>query len=67
MHLGDVGAAVQSAAMAAELEPDPAAAWRPHVTNALGMTAFWSGAPGAAQGAFADTVSAGQGLATPRH
>ena len=60
VHLGDVGAAVHSAAMAAELEPDPAAAWRPHVTNALGMTAFWSGAPGAAQGAFAETVSAGQ-------
>jgi len=60
VHLGDVGAAVRSAAIAAELEPDPAAAWRPHVTNALGMTAFWSGVPSEAQGAFAETVSAGQ-------
>ena len=38
--LGDVGAAAQSAAIAAELEPDTSARWRPHVTNALGMTAF---------------------------
>jgi len=49
VHLGDIGAAVHSAAIAAELEPDPAAAWRPHVTNALGMTAFWSGARGEGQ------------------
>ena len=60
LHLGDVAAAVQSAGLAAELEPDPAAAWRPHVTNALGMTAFWSGAPAEAQAAFAETVSAGE-------
>jgi hypothetical protein len=39
-----VGAAAQSAALAAELEPDTTAVWRPHVTDALGMTAFWSGA-----------------------
>jgi LuxR family transcriptional regulator, maltose regulon positive regulatory protein len=60
LMLGDVGAAAQSAATALELEPDPAAPWRPHVTNALGMTAFWAGATGEAQAAFAETVSAGE-------
>jgi LuxR family transcriptional regulator, maltose regulon positive regulatory protein len=58
--LGDVGAAAQSAAIAAELEPDTSARWRPHVTNALGMTAFWSGAAADAAGAFTETVSAGE-------
>ena len=58
--LGDVGAAAQSAALAAELEPDPTALWRPHVTNALGMTAYWSGAYEEAEVAFAETVSAGE-------
>jgi len=58
--LGDVGAAAHSAAVAAELEPDTTARWRPHVTNALGMTAFWSGAFEEAEGAFAETVSAGE-------
>ena len=58
--LGDVGAAAQSAALASELEPDRTAQWRPHVTNALGMTAFWSGAAEEAEGAFAETVSAGE-------
>jgi LuxR family transcriptional regulator, maltose regulon positive regulatory protein len=58
--LGDVGAAVRSAALAAELEPDTTALWRPHVTNALGMTAFWSGAVEEAEVAFAETVSAGE-------
>ena len=57
--LGDVGAAAQSAATASALEPDPTARWRPHVTNALGMTAFWSGAFDDAERAFAETVSAG--------
>jgi LuxR family maltose regulon positive regulatory protein len=57
--LGDVGAAAQSATMASELEPDQTAPWRPHVTNALGMTAFWSGAFEEAETAFAETVSAG--------
>ena len=42
--LGDVGAAAETAALAAELEPDVTSPSRPHVTNALGMTAFWSGA-----------------------
>jgi LuxR family maltose regulon positive regulatory protein len=60
LMLGDVGAAAQSAATALELEPDPAAAWRPHVTNALGMTAFWSGATEEAEAAFAETVSVGE-------
>ena len=45
--------------MASELEPDPTAPWRPQVTNALGMTAFWSGAFQEAETAFAETVSAG--------
>jgi LuxR family transcriptional regulator, maltose regulon positive regulatory protein len=58
--LGDVGAAAQSAATASALEPDPTAPWRPHVTNALGMTAFWSGAFDDAELAFAETVSAGE-------
>ncbi len=58
--LGDVGAAAQSAAIGAELEPDTTARWRPHVTNAIGMTAFWSGAFAAAGAAFAETVSAGE-------
>jgi LuxR family maltose regulon positive regulatory protein len=57
--LGDVGAATQSAAIASELEPDTTAPWRPQVTNALGMTAFWSGAFDEAETAFAETVSAG--------
>ncbi|MFZ0185565.1 MAG: LuxR C-terminal-related transcriptional regulator, partial [Streptosporangiaceae bacterium] len=50
----------QSAAIALELEPDPTAPWRPQVTNALGMTAFWSGAAEEAETAFAETVSAGE-------
>jgi LuxR family transcriptional regulator, maltose regulon positive regulatory protein len=58
--LGDVAAAAQSAALAAELEPDTTARWRPHVTNALGMTAYWSGDYEGAEGAFAETVSAGE-------
>ncbi|MGA9833264.1 MAG: hypothetical protein WBQ71_19275, partial [Trebonia sp.] len=58
--LGGVGAAAQSAALAAELEPDTTAVWRPHVTNALGMTAFWSGAFEEAEVAFTETVSAGE-------
>jgi LuxR family maltose regulon positive regulatory protein len=58
--LGDVSAAAQSAAIASELEPDPTATWRPQVTNALGMTAFWSGAFEEAETAFAETVSAGE-------
>ena len=60
LMLGDVGAAAQSAAAALELEPDPAAPWRPQVTNALGMTAFWSGAAEEAEAAFSETVSAGE-------
>jgi LuxR family maltose regulon positive regulatory protein len=60
LMLGDVGAAAQSAATALELEPDPAAPWRPHVTNALGMTAFWAGATEEAEAAFAETASAGE-------
>ncbi|HUB38796.1 MAG TPA: LuxR C-terminal-related transcriptional regulator, partial [Streptosporangiaceae bacterium] len=60
LMLGDVGAAAQSAATALELEPDPAAPWRPHVTNALGMTAFWAGATEEAEAAFAETASVGE-------
>jgi LuxR family transcriptional regulator, maltose regulon positive regulatory protein len=60
--LGDVGAAARSAALAAELEPDPTALWRPHVTNALGMTAYWSGDHEGAESAFAETVSAGEAV-----
>jgi LuxR family maltose regulon positive regulatory protein len=58
--LGDVGAASETAALAAELEPDPGAPWRPIVTNALGMTAYWSGATADAIEAFRETVSAGE-------
>ena len=58
--LGDVGAAAQSATTASELEPDKTARWRAHVTNALGMTAFWSGAFEEAETAFAETVSVGE-------
>jgi LuxR family maltose regulon positive regulatory protein len=60
LMLGDVGAAARSAADALELEPDPAAPWRPHVTNALGMTAFWAGAFAEAEAAFTETVAAGE-------
>ena len=58
--LGDVSGAAQSAAVALRLEPDTASAWRPHVTNAVGMTAYWSGAVGKAEDAFEETVSAGE-------
>ena len=60
--LGDVGAATQSASLASELEPDKMAPWRAQVTNALGMTRFWSGAFEDAENAFAETVSAGEPL-----
>ena len=60
LHLGDVGAAAQSAHMASALEPDKTAPSRAHVTNALGMTRFWSGAFEDAESAFAETVSAGE-------
>jgi LuxR family maltose regulon positive regulatory protein len=60
--LGDVSAAAQSAALAAELEPETTAVWRPHVTNALGMTAFWSGAFEEAEHAFEETVLAGEAV-----
>jgi LuxR family transcriptional regulator, maltose regulon positive regulatory protein len=59
LHLGDVGAAAESAQTASALEPDKTAPSRPHVTNALGMTRYWSGAFEDAEGAFAETVSAG--------
>jgi LuxR family transcriptional regulator, maltose regulon positive regulatory protein len=62
LMLGDVSAAAQSAAIAVELEPDTTAPWRPHVTNALGMTAFWSGDFDEAENAFAETVSAGESV-----
>jgi LuxR family transcriptional regulator, maltose regulon positive regulatory protein len=58
--LGDVGAAAHSAAIASELEPDATSAARPHVTNAVGMAAFWSGDFDEADEAFAETVSAGE-------
>jgi LuxR family maltose regulon positive regulatory protein len=56
--LGDVARASETAALAAELEPDPRARWRPIVTNALGMTAYWSGRSEDALEAFHETVSA---------
>ena len=40
----------------------PTAPWRPQVTNAIGMTAFWSGAFEEAETAFAETVSAGDSV-----
>jgi LuxR family maltose regulon positive regulatory protein len=61
--LGDVGAASETAALAAKLEPDPMAPWRPIVTNALGMTSYWAGEPDRAVAAFQETVSAGETMA----
>ena len=58
--LGDVGAAAETATLAAELEPDPMAPWRPIVTNALGMTQYWSGRPDEAAASFRETVAAGE-------
>ena len=55
--LGDVGQATQTAALAAELEPDRAGPWRPMVTNARGMAAYWSGASGDAMTAFQESIS----------
>jgi LuxR family maltose regulon positive regulatory protein len=60
--LGDVGAAAQTAAVAAELEPDPGAPWRPIVTNALGMTAYWSGAQEEAVTAFRESVAVSESV-----
>jgi LuxR family transcriptional regulator, maltose regulon positive regulatory protein len=60
--LGDVGAASETAALAAALEPDTTAPWRPIVTNALGMTAYWAGATDRAIASFQETVSAGKAV-----
>jgi LuxR family transcriptional regulator, maltose regulon positive regulatory protein len=60
--LGDVGTAAHNAAIAAELEPDTTAPWRPHVTNALGMSAFWSGNFDEAENAFAETALVGESV-----
>jgi LuxR family transcriptional regulator, maltose regulon positive regulatory protein len=62
LMLGDVRAAAQSAAIAAELEPYTTAQWRPLVTHALGTTAFWSGDFDEAERVFAETVSAGESV-----
>ncbi len=56
--LGDVSGASETAALAADLDPDPDSPWRPIVTNAQGMTAFWSGRTQAAVEAFEETVRA---------
>jgi LuxR family transcriptional regulator, maltose regulon positive regulatory protein len=58
--LGDVAGATESADLAARLEPDRHAPWRPIVTNALGMTAYWSGRTDDAVAAFAETVHSGE-------
>ncbi|HEX2084522.1 MAG TPA: LuxR C-terminal-related transcriptional regulator [Solirubrobacteraceae bacterium] len=60
LMLGDVAGASETAWLAAQLEPDPDAPWRPIVTNALGMTAYWSGRTEDAVAAFEETVSAGE-------
>jgi LuxR family maltose regulon positive regulatory protein len=60
--LGDVSAARETADLAAQLEPDTAAPWRPIVTNALGMTAYWSGATERAIESFRETVSAAKAV-----
>jgi LuxR family maltose regulon positive regulatory protein len=57
LHLGDVAGARRTAALAARLEPDRGAPWRPIVTNALGMSAYWSGDNAAALAAFDETVA----------
>jgi LuxR family transcriptional regulator, maltose regulon positive regulatory protein len=61
--LGDVAGACETAALAARLEPDPEAPWRPIVTNALGMTAYWSGRSDEAMTAFRETDEAGRRVA----
>jgi LuxR family maltose regulon positive regulatory protein len=58
--LGDVAGASETAAEAARLEPDADAPWRPIVTNALGMTAYWSGREEEAMAAFRETVRSGE-------
>ena len=57
--LGDVEGATETARLASDLEPDPDAPWRPIVTNALGMTAFWSGRTDDAVKAFEETARSG--------
>src|SRR3954452_4845242 len=61
--LGDVAGATETADLAARLEPDPEAPWRPIVTNALGMTAYWSGRSHDAVAAFTETVRSGERVA----
>src|SRR5262249_12780547 len=58
--LGDVAGAGETAALAARLEPDADAPWRPIVTNALGMTAYWSGRDEDATAAFRETGRSGE-------
>ncbi len=58
--LGDVSAASETATLSAELEPDSDAPWRPIVTNALGMTAYWAGRFDDAADAFGETVRASE-------
>jgi LuxR family maltose regulon positive regulatory protein len=58
--LGDVAGARETAKLAAELEPDPDAPWRPIVTNAVGMTAYWGGRADDAIEAFRETVLTGE-------
>jgi LuxR family maltose regulon positive regulatory protein len=60
LMLGDVSAASESAALAERLEPDSEAPWRPIVTNALGMTAYWSGRTDEAVTAFGETVASAE-------
>jgi LuxR family transcriptional regulator, maltose regulon positive regulatory protein len=60
LMLGDVAGATETAALAERLEPDPDAPWRPIVTNALGMTAYWSGRTDDAVAAFRETVTSGE-------
>jgi LuxR family maltose regulon positive regulatory protein len=58
--LGDVAGAAETAALAERLEPDREARWRPFVTNAIGMTAYWSGQAERALEAFTESVSAAE-------
>jgi LuxR family transcriptional regulator, maltose regulon positive regulatory protein len=60
--LGDVDAAAQTAGVAERLEPERDAPWRPIVTNAIGMTAYWSGQSERALEAFTETVSAAEAV-----
>ncbi|HXH97889.1 MAG TPA: AAA family ATPase, partial [Gaiellaceae bacterium] len=60
LMLGDVAGACATAADASRLESDPSSPWRPIATNAVGMSAYWSGREDEAWQAFSETVVAAE-------